>query len=423
MSTTKSTLFLNLVTLLKYLTILLCLISLPKIKSSSELIFKLKYVKINNNEQWPKILEDEDNKFKNPSSYKINGVQPSENKYSNAYCNIDNGQETTVTLTFNEKIDSYEKMFYGVSNGLQEITIISFKTEKPISMRKMFCGTNFQKIIFQDIDTSLVENMDNMFENCYQLREVDLSKFNTASLKTMNSTFLNCVLLEKIDLSNFDTSKVTNMDHLFNNCKKLQQINLSNFNTVSLKSMNCTFCNCEGVKDIDLSSFDTSSVTNMDHLFHNCTELLQIDLSNFNTASVTTMNCTFRHCHKVKVIDPRSFDTSKVTNMYDIFGYCYDLVYINLSSFDTKSVKIMQGMFIQCKTLKYIDVSHFNYDALLSACPSNDFDHTWCKFHFTFGYCEKLTCLNFKTIKIEEKFYEKTMEGSNENNVKYCFEK
>ena len=50
MSTTKSTLFLNLVTLLKYLTILLCLISLPKIKSSSELIFKLKYVKINNNE-------------------------------------------------------------------------------------------------------------------------------------------------------------------------------------------------------------------------------------------------------------------------------------------------------------------------------------------------------------------------------------
>ena len=422
MSTTKSTLFLNLVTLLKYLTILLCLISLPKIKSSSELIFKLKYVKINNNEEWPKILEDENDKFKNPSSYKINGVQPSENKYSNAYCNIDNGQETTVTLTFNEKIDSYEKMFYGVSNGLQEITIISFKTEKPISMRKMFCGTNFQKIIFQDIDTSLVENMDNMFENCYQLKEVDLSKFNTASLKTMNSTFLNCVLLEKIDLSNFDTSKVTNMDHLFNNCKKLQQINLSNFNTASLKSMNCTFCNCEGVKDIDLSSFDTSSVTNMDHLFHNCTELLQIDLSNFNTASVTTMNCTFRHCHKIKVIDPRSFDTSKVTNMYDIFGYCYDLVYINLSSFDTKSVKIMQGMFIQCKTLKYIDVSHFNYDALLSACPSNDFDHTWCKFHFTFGYCEKLTCLNFKTIKIEEKFYDRTMEGSNDN-VKYCFEK
>ena len=115
MSTTKSTLFLNLVTLLKYLTILLCLISLPKIKSSSELIFKLKYVKINNNEEWPKILEDEDNKFKNPSSYKINGVQPRENKYSNAYCNIDNGQETTVTLTFNEKIDSYEKMFYGRS--------------------------------------------------------------------------------------------------------------------------------------------------------------------------------------------------------------------------------------------------------------------------------------------------------------------
>ena len=425
MYTKRNIHFLNFVFLLKYSTILFCLISLPKIKSDSELSFKLKYYKCSSDQDWPKIIQDIDDSYKLPTKVKINGAEHTnlDGVYSNCYCNLQNGDSISITLTFSQDIDSYEKMFNDVSKCLQEITIVNFKTKKPISMRKMFYSTNFQKITFEDIDTSLVTDMSHMFENCYQLREVDISKFSTASLQTMNSMFVNCEKLEKIDLSNFDTSSVTDLDHLFNNAKKLQKIDLSNFKTTSLKSMNCTFCNCYEVTEIDISSFDTSSVTNMDHLFHNCTALPEIDTSNFNTASVTTMNCTFRHCENLKVLDLRNFDTSKVTDMYDIFGYCFKLVYINVSSFDTKNVKIMQGMFIQCKSLKYLDVSKFNYESLLSACPANDFGPTWCKFHFTFGYCEKLICLNFKTITIEDKFYDRTLEGTNAQNLKYCFEK
>ena len=425
MCTTRNTHFLNIVPLLRYSMILFCLISLPKIKSDSELSFKVKYYKCGSDEDWPKIIQDVDNSYKNPKKVRVNNDERTnlEGLYSNCYCKLPEGDSISITLTFSQNINSYEKLFNDVSKCLQEITIVNFKTEKPISMRKMFYNTNFKKITFENIDTSLVTDMSHMFENCNQLKEVDLSKFNTSSLQTMNSMFVNCEKLENIDLSNFDTSSVTDLDHLFNNAKILKKIDLSNFKTTSLKSMNCTFCNCYGLIEIDISSFDTSSVTNMDHLFHNCTAIQEIDTSNFNTASVTTMNCTFRHCENLKVLDLRNFDTSKVTNMYDVFGYCFKLVYINLSSFDTKNVKIMQGMFIQCKSLKYLDVNKFNYDSLLSACPSNDFSPTWCKFHFTFGYCEKLICLNFRTITIEEKFYDRTFEGTNSQNLKYCFEK
>ena len=165
MSTTRKTLFLNLVSLLKYFAVLLCLISIPKTKASSELNFKLKFIKCDS-ESWPQIIEKIDNKYTNPSSVKINGEEKKD-KFSNGHCLIPEGDSISITLTYENNFNSYEKMFYSVSPCLQEITIVSFKTEKPTSMRKMFYGTNFQKIIFQDIDTSLVENMDNMFENCY----------------------------------------------------------------------------------------------------------------------------------------------------------------------------------------------------------------------------------------------------------------
>ena len=156
MCTTRNTHILNLVSLLKYSTILFCLISFPKIKSSSELSFKVKYYKCGSDENWPKIIQDVDNSYKNPTKVKIyeNEYTSLGGIYSNCYINIQNGDSVSITLTFSQNINSYEKLFNDVSKCLQEITIVNLKTEKPISMRKMFYGTNFQKIIFQDIDTS-----------------------------------------------------------------------------------------------------------------------------------------------------------------------------------------------------------------------------------------------------------------------------
>ena len=188
MCTTRNTHFLNIVPLLRYSMILFCLISLPKIKSDSELSFKVKYYKCGSDEDWPKIIQDVDNSYKNPKKVRVNNDERTnlEGLYSNCYCKLPEGDSISITLTFSQNINSYEKLFNDVSKCLQEITIVNFKTEKPISMRKMFYNTNFQKITFENIDTSLVTDMSHMFENCYQLKEVDLSKFNTTSLQTMN---------------------------------------------------------------------------------------------------------------------------------------------------------------------------------------------------------------------------------------------
>ena len=389
MSKTRNNLFLMFLSLLKYSIILFYLIPSAKMETISEINIIVKCNGCNTESAWAKIIGDS---FIEPSKVKIDGKDT--DKLSHRYCYLNNNGNNNLTIIFNQEIDSYANMLNGIT-VLEEITLVNFKTKKPKSMANMFYGSNFQKITFQDIDTSEVTSMNNLFANCQNLKQVDVSPFNTAS--------------------------VTDMSYLFSNCKNLKQIDLSNFDTHSVTNMSSLFYNCENLEKIDISSFVTSSVEDMDHLFEFCRKLKEIDLSNFNTASVKTMNSTFRYCEVLEVIDARSFDTSKVTNMYDLFGYCYQLVYINLSSFSTESVKIMQGIFIQCKKLKYLDVSNFNYTTFINACPgdtqNSGRDH--CKFHYTFASCHSLICLNFKTFYIDYKLLDHTFDEMN-SGIKFC---
>lgn len=88
-------------------------------------------------------------------------------------------------------------------------------------------------------DTSNVKNMTHMFSYCYNLKTLDLSKFNTSSVTNMSYMFDSCYELQTLDLSSFDTSNVQRMFGMFRNCPKLQTLDLSNFflkNDINLSS-------------------------------------------------------------------------------------------------------------------------------------------------------------------------------------------
>ena len=53
----------------------------------------------------------------------------------------------------------------------------------------------------------------------------------------MEEIFDYCTSLKEINLSNFNTNKIIRIDSLFRDCKSLEKINISNFNTDNLKVM------------------------------------------------------------------------------------------------------------------------------------------------------------------------------------------
>ncbi len=66
-----------------------------------------------------------------------------------------------------------------------------------------------------NLDTSLITNMMNMFQNCTKLLELNLSNFNTSNVTNMNYMFNSCEKLEKLDIRNFTFDKVINYYGMF----------------------------------------------------------------------------------------------------------------------------------------------------------------------------------------------------------------
>ena len=60
--------------------------------------------------------------------------------------------------------------------------------------------------------------------------------------------FCDCFSLKSLDLSSFNTNNVTNMNHMFGGCKSLESLDLSSFNTCNVTDTNCMFLLCESLK-------------------------------------------------------------------------------------------------------------------------------------------------------------------------------
>jgi surface protein len=139
-----------------------------------------------------------------------------------------------------------------------------------------FSNNTFANLIFKDVDTSKVTNMNNMFHYCNALTSLDVSKFDTSKVTNMSWMFEYCMSLTSLDLSTWDTSKVTNMNAMFLYCSALTSLDLSGFDTSKVTDMSFMFSNCSSLTSLDLSGWDTSNVNNMRNMFSGCSALKTI---------------------------------------------------------------------------------------------------------------------------------------------------
>lgn len=130
-----------------------------------------------------------------------------------------------------------------------------------------------------DIDTSLITNMEALFQGFTQTVELDLSTWKTSNVKNMEYMFSSCKRMEKLDISSFDTSNVENMNYMFSYCKSLTDIDLSHFNTSNVETMCGMFLYCRNLNNINLSNLDFSKVNDMSEMFSECNTIKLLDFS------------------------------------------------------------------------------------------------------------------------------------------------
>ena len=154
--------------------------------------------------------------------------------------------------------------------------------------------------------------------------------FNTSFAKARPTTtakwFVNMEQLTTITgLENLNTSEVTNMMQMFSYCKQLTTLDLSTLNTEKVQTMYGMFMGCENLTSLNLSNFNTAAVFDMSRMFTLCTRLSTLDISSFNTANVTLIGNMFSLCESLMTIyvgngwTTANVDKSNLNNYCDMF--------------------------------------------------------------------------------------------------------
>lgn len=236
---------------------------------------------------------------------------------------------------------------------------VSFASARPTSCNSWFMECEKLEAIdgIENLNTSKVTDMWNMFYNCKSLTSLDLKTFDTHNVLGMSYMFFGCNNLTYLNVSSFDTSNVGNMNWMFAGCWKLTNLSVSNFDMHSVRTMLGMFSSCKGLTHIDVSHFNTENVKNMQAVFQNCENLSSLDLSGFNTSKVNDIACMFKSCKSLTSLDLSNFDTQLVTQSTSLFYGCQKLEAIYLGDkFSLEGLSKLYAsiyMFYNCSATLY----------------------------------------------------------------------
>ena len=240
---------------------------------------------------------------------------------------------------------------------IKELDLSEFDTTSVVDMSKMFSGQRMlQTLDLQNFNFSSVISMRNMFESCISLKEIrfndqaDNKKINTRRLKYMDFTF-KYTQIESFYLQIFDLSQILQMKGTFSNCQYLKQIKINNLEQVKLKNMLQTFYKCESLKNIDLSNLSCARVQNMSEMLRQCKSLTDVIMPK-DLQNVVTLSETFAFCTQIKTIDLSDRRLINLRQLEKTFIDCKNLRELKIERKYTCKVLNYSGTFKNCENVQ-----------------------------------------------------------------------
>ena len=216
-------------------------------------------------------------------------------------------------------------------------------------------------------NTGNVTTMKGLCENCFALKDLDVSTWDTGSVESFSYAFRACESLEVLDVSQWDTGNVKQFNSMFSSysnntgAMKFTKLEIENWDTSSATALNHMFYGCSRLTELDLSKWDVANVISVSHMFADCYNIASIDFSGWNTSSLVVMDGMFNNCDVIKELDLSMFDTSNVIEFSQVFDACYSLeTIIGLENWNTANGKTFDEMFNSCHKLKEVNLSSFD---------------------------------------------------------------
>ena len=203
----------------------------------------------------------------------------------------------TLVIHYDDNIN-----YYRDRKGVQVFTDNSGELHAILALTPRINKPRIETII---IDPLLVnyklKSCCNLFSGFASLEIiVGLEYLNTSEVMNMEGMFLDCRNIRNLDLRGLDTSKVENMEYMFYGCKYLIDLDVSKFDTSNVRYMGNMFGFCKSLKSLNLRNFDTSKVEDMHSMFYDCEKLEVINTGyKWNLSNVKKSEAMFHCCHNL----------------------------------------------------------------------------------------------------------------------------
>lgn len=196
------------------------------------------------------------------------------------YCDDQRSKRSGAVYNLNEGEEDPDWVLDSNNRNVEKVVFdASFANARPTTTYRWFLSCDILREIvgIENLNTSEVKNMQNMFGFCEFLKSVDVSHFDTKLVQNMGGMFYYCTSLESIDVSHFDTNNVWSMASMFSQCKSLTEVNLSSFNTSKVEYLSRLFKGCSNLKTVYLGSgFVSDNNVEIEDIFADCQNLSKV---------------------------------------------------------------------------------------------------------------------------------------------------
>lgn len=170
---------------------------------------------------------------------------------------------------------------------------------------------NPKELDLTDVDVSEIGNFECLFYELPKIEKINISGWNTPNARNFINCFAGCTnLKEIIGIEDLDTSNVIELTNMFYQCQSLENLDVSKWKTSNVDSITGFVNHCKKLKTIKgLENWDYKKLEWVTGAFADCPVLDNIDLSSWDFTNCPKIH--FRTAHEMFVDSPKLQDKTK----------------------------------------------------------------------------------------------------------------
>ena len=267
---------------------------------------------------------------------------------------------TKITTKVTNVVFGLDRNYTDIANHYDGI-LMDVGQDVPVTAYYVPNGDGYELYFLASDKIYTPKDSTELFQGMTALTSIDTTNLNTSRTEIFTGFFKDCnALTTVIGVENWDTSKATMMDQMFNNCFVLDNLDLRNWNVTNVTNMKNMFRYCHALKNLDASTWYLPNVGDMAQMFLHCRSLEELKINNWGLGNAWRLYLTFGNCSKLKLIEVSDWDTTTITDMTGAFQHCYALKTVDVSKWDTSNVTTIRGIFNACTALEEVDVSKWD---------------------------------------------------------------